>query len=210
MRLVTPSTGGGRAIIDRCMTDEGLLHISLLDEIPDDHRPEDEYIAARLRVDHEFRTRMAAGLQRKVKRRVKGGMGKGYSASDEMWCHFKPTDEELQKWIQKEGRGEKRIDEDHATKGAGHDEGGKDGNEDDSPSASSSLSDADSEAVSQGKDDLKEGIESQIQQRSSPEAVEDRYHDDEKDNRATHASDDAQPETWLGLKTALRDEAPES
>ncbi|KAF1851506.1 uncharacterized protein K460DRAFT_373502 [Cucurbitaria berberidis CBS 394.84] len=214
LRLVTPLTGGGRAIIDRCMTNEELLDTALLEEIPDDHRPDDEWIAARLRVDHEFRTRMAAGLQRKFKRNFKGGMGTGYSTSDEMWCHYKPTDEELQKWIE-EGRGEQRIDEDHATKGAGHDKGGKDGNEDESTSASDSRSDIKSEVESQSKEDVSEGSGSQTQQPTSSEAVKDRYDDEEEEKEATHASpaaaadasesNDAPPETWLGLKTALRD-----
>ncbi|KAH7394455.1 platelet-activating factor acetylhydrolase, isoform II-domain-containing protein [Pyrenochaeta sp. MPI-SDFR-AT-0127] len=120
LRLVTPSTGGGKSIIDRCMTDESILQTPLLDEIPDDHRPDDEWIAARLRVDHEFRRRMAAGLQRKFKRNFQGGMGTGYTTADEMWCHYKPTDEELTKWIEEEDRGEKRIDEDGAIQGRGN------------------------------------------------------------------------------------------
>lgn len=96
------------------MTDESILHTELLDEIPDEHRPDDEWIAARLRVDHEFRKRLAAGLQRKVKRNVQGGMGTGYTTSDEVWCHFKPTEDKLQRWIEQEQKGETRIDEQSA------------------------------------------------------------------------------------------------
>ena len=58
---------------------------------------------------------MAASLQRKFKRNFQGGMGTGYTTSDEMWCFYKPSDEALQHWINEEGRGEKRIDEDRAT-----------------------------------------------------------------------------------------------
>jgi platelet-activating factor acetylhydrolase len=101
------------------MTDESILETEILDEIPDDHRPNDEWIAARLRVDHEFKKRMGAGVQRKFKRNFQGGMGTGYTTSDEVWSHFKPTPEQLDKWIHEEGRGEARIDEQAALKGDG-------------------------------------------------------------------------------------------
>ncbi|KAL6706402.1 hypothetical protein ACN47E_005508 [Coniothyrium glycines] len=117
LRLVTPATGGGKPVFDRCMMDEKLLETPVLDDIPDDHRPIDKWIAARLQVDHEFRKRMAAGLQRKFKRNFKGGMSTGYTTGDEMWCHFKPSDKEIEKWIGNEGRGENRLDEDDAMEG---------------------------------------------------------------------------------------------
>ncbi|KAJ5020930.1 hypothetical protein J3E73DRAFT_435189 [Bipolaris maydis] len=58
--------------------------------------------------------RLASGLQRKFKRNFRESASEGYTTSDEMWCFFKPTDEGLQKWIDNENKGEKRIDEDHA------------------------------------------------------------------------------------------------
>lgn len=106
-----PDSGGGKTIIDQCMTDECILQTDLLDEIPSEHRPDDEWIAARLRVKHEFRKRVAAGLQRKVKRKFWGGMGTGYTTSDEVWCHYKPTENQLRRWIEQEHKGETRIDE---------------------------------------------------------------------------------------------------
>ena len=115
LRLVTPDSGGGKSIISRCMTNEHILKMPLTEETPDEHRPDDQWIAARLRVDNQFKKRLASGLQRKFKRNVRDSTGAGYKTSDEMWCFFKPTNEDLQEWIDKEERGEKRINEDHAT-----------------------------------------------------------------------------------------------
>lgn len=215
LRLVTPPTGGGRSIIDRCMTDEHLLETSLLEEMPDEHRPDDEHIAAKLKVNKEFRTRMAASLQRKFKRNFQGGMGPGYTTSDEVWCHFKPTEIELQKWYEEEERGEKRIDKDHAIQGNGlEDEGGKDGNEVGSTQAS--LSDADEEKTSERKADMKEEVRSHgTQDGSEQHVVESRSRDDGQGESPTYASpgaaadasqsQDPPPQTWLGLKSELRD-----
>jgi platelet-activating factor acetylhydrolase len=110
LRLVAPDAGAGKSIINRCMTDESLLATDLIEEVPDEHRPTEQWIAARLHVDHEFRTRVAAGVQRKFKRNMKGQ--KSYNTEDEVWMHFKPSAEELEKWIKEEGRGEARIDDD--------------------------------------------------------------------------------------------------
>jgi platelet-activating factor acetylhydrolase len=103
------------------MTDEALLETELLEELPDEHRPTDQWIAARLKVPHEFRTRLAAGVQRRFKRNEKGETV--YSTRDEVWMHFKPTAEELERWIKEEERGEKRIDSEDAVK-----PGAKEGN----------------------------------------------------------------------------------
>lgn len=93
--------GAGKAIIQRCLSDEKLLHTELLDEVPDVHRPDDQHIAARLKVPHEFKTRVGAKVQRKIKRKKKHGL---YNTGDEMWMHFKPDEEVLKKW-QERSRG---------------------------------------------------------------------------------------------------------
>ncbi|KAH8723190.1 platelet-activating factor acetylhydrolase, isoform II-domain-containing protein [Phaeosphaeriaceae sp. PMI808] len=121
LRLVIPRSGSGKTIIDRCMADEAILETEMLDEVPNDNRPDDEWIAARLQVDHEFKRRVAAGVQRKFKRNFQGGMGTGYTTSDEVWCHFKPTQEQLDKWINEEENGENRIDEQSVMDGEGED-----------------------------------------------------------------------------------------
>ncbi|KAL1612807.1 hypothetical protein SLS60_001036 [Paraconiothyrium brasiliense] len=93
LREVT--SGAGKSIIERCLTDEELLHTQPLEQIPDDHKPNDEWIAARLKIKHEFRTRMATKVQRKLKRQMKNGAP---TAGDEVWMHVKPNAEELREW----------------------------------------------------------------------------------------------------------------
>lgn len=114
LRLVAPDDGAGKSLIDRSMTDEGLLNTEQIEEVPTENRPTDQWIAARLKVPHEFRTRLTAGVQRRFKKNAKGQPI--YSTGDEIWMHFKPTTEELEKWIEAEGRGEERIDSDQAMK----------------------------------------------------------------------------------------------
>jgi platelet-activating factor acetylhydrolase len=208
LRLVTPESGGGKSIIARCMTDEKILQTPLLEDMPDDHRPDDQWIAARLRVDHEFRKRLAAGVQRKVKRNFQGGMGTGYTTSDELWCFYKPSEEELRKWIEEEERGEKRIDEDRAT------------------ASTDELVDRKAEEREGGgalrhDDDLDEALRFQKEQKGRSEPVRDRYREDDKDTRGigggeekggdeekveSEAADrnEKPKDTWLGVLPALR------
>jgi platelet-activating factor acetylhydrolase len=180
---VTPASGSGKAIIDRCMTDESILQTELLKEMPNDHRPDDQWIAARLRVDHEFKKRMVAGVQRKVKRNFQGGMGTGYTTSDEVWSHFKPTEEQLEKWINEEHRGETRIDEKSAMEGNPGD--ATDDSADSSGLGSCSIKDG--QAISQSEAD--EG-----QRPATASAA-----------TAENTSNDAPQDTWLGVLPALRD-----
>ncbi|KAH7079979.1 platelet-activating factor acetylhydrolase, isoform II-domain-containing protein [Paraphoma chrysanthemicola] len=217
LRLVTPSTSSGKAIIDRCMTNESILQTELLEELPDEHRPDDEWIAARLRVDHEFKKRVAAGLQRKLKRNFQGGMGTGYTTSDEVWSHFKPTEQQLENWIQQEGRGEARIDEHAAMRGdesdtASGDSSSKSNNKD---GETTSLSDADQEprcddskvcTASRGDGDVP---------REHQEASSTALDTEDQDGVVRHgpiyasavtagdASNDAPRNTWLGMIPSL-------
>jgi platelet-activating factor acetylhydrolase len=226
LRLVTPATSSGKAIIDRCLTDESILRTELIDEIPDDHRPDDQYIAARLRVDHEFRMRFAASLQRKVKRNFQGGMGTGYTTADEVWSHFKPTEEELEKWINQEDRGEKRIDEDDALNGDCGDATIQAG-EQNAPD-NTSRSDHESTLVSDDGRDRRVGNRQNMASPSDGSTLRDQQdtssttlHNDDhhiKQHRsrsnapttATTPDDDsttsqAPPSTWLGMLPALKD-----
>lgn len=114
LRLVAPDAGAGKTLINRAMTDERLLETELLEEVPNEHRPTDQWIAARLKVPHEFRTRLTTGVRRHFKKNNKGTTN--YCTGDEVWMHFKPTAKELEKWIKEEDRGEERIDSDHAMK----------------------------------------------------------------------------------------------
>lgn len=219
---MTPSYGGGKSMIDRCMTDESILRTELLTEMPDEHRPDDEFIAAKLRVDHEFKKRMIAGVQRKVKRNVKGGMGAAYDISDEVWAHFKPTEEQLEKWMNEEGRGEARIDE----------QAGLDGHPGDTVNSTrdsvgmdrdvttdgetTSLMDADEDGQrddSEGKTALRSD-ETTLQSHhdASSTTLQDKScestgsrHTNVSAATAGDASNDAPPDTWLGMLPALRD-----
>ena len=87
--------GAGKSIIQRCMTDEELLRATLLERVPDEHKPDNEWIAARLKVPHEFRTRVAATVQRKIKRQRAHGF---YDTGNEVWMHFAPEENELLSW----------------------------------------------------------------------------------------------------------------
>jgi platelet-activating factor acetylhydrolase len=210
---VTPTSGSGKTIIDRCMTDESILQTELIDEIPDDHRPDDEWIAARLRVDHEFKKRMAASVQRKFKRNFQGGMGTGYTTSDEVWSHFKPTVEQLNKWINKEGRGENRIDEQSAMKGEDRDtvnDTAKDSDSGSNDDGAALLSDADEDQRSNGSE---AGTASQSDQVVHARTIERNKHDDSEGTKPTNVSaatardtsNDPPQDTWLGMLPELRD-----
>jgi platelet-activating factor acetylhydrolase len=196
LRLVTPAKGGGKSIIDRCMTDEHLLETPTMEDMPTEHRPNDEWIAARLHVDHEFRKRTAAGLQRKFKRNFQGGMGTGYTTSDEMWCFHKPSEAELQKWIEEEERGEKRIDEDRAM---GEDANNNEGGEEEQPLRK--------ERTWKAQDDLQEALFAQNEREAAAGPVRNVYHEEERDRVANKASANANKEgasanKWVGILPA--------
>lgn len=87
--------GAGKTIIQRCLTDEKLLEAQPLEQIPDENKPDDEWIAARLKIRHEFRTRLVAHAQRKFKRAKKHGF---YHPGDEVWVHCKPDKDFLNNW----------------------------------------------------------------------------------------------------------------
>lgn len=91
--LKNVTEGAGKSIIQRCMTDERILQGELLEDTPEEHKPSDEWIAARLKIPHEFKTRLSIKAQRKLKH-----VRKGYATADEVWMHFKPTKEELIRW----------------------------------------------------------------------------------------------------------------
>lgn len=116
MRMVAPVHACGRAIIDRCMTDERILQVDPLEELPDIHRPNQANIAAKLKADHEYTKRLTKSMKRKLERKVQGAPGAEYAASDEVWSHFKPTDEELLRWINLYNTEEHSLEEQSAPK----------------------------------------------------------------------------------------------
>lgn len=103
-------------------TNEGLLEVEQLDELPDVHQPKQKYIAGRLRIPHELRVRlMPQFIRRYTKQKAKKiqeGVGLGdkngkkiniatdpqgkllpgledLEIGEEIWMHVAPTAEEL-------------------------------------------------------------------------------------------------------------------
>ena len=109
--------GGGKAIIRRCITDEELLKEEVIEEIPDDHRPEDKDLAEKLKVEHEFRTRFSSKLQREFKRKMAGG---AQQPGNEIWMHFKTNEEDIVAFVENrrvtEGEAEKEAEEEPGKK----------------------------------------------------------------------------------------------
>lgn len=89
------TSGAGKSIIQRCLTDEALLQMQPLEQIPTTNKPKQQWIAARLRIKHEFRTRVATGMRREMKRHIKG---EEHNVGDELWMHVKPESAELRRW----------------------------------------------------------------------------------------------------------------
>lgn len=82
------------------MEHEAILQTDPLEQLPDDNKPDDKHIAARLKIPNEFRTRLAARVQRKLKRKKKHGF---YNPGDEVWMHLKPRGEDLRRYRFKRG-----------------------------------------------------------------------------------------------------------
>lgn len=86
-------------------TNEGLLEVSTLDELPSEHRPPDKYTAVRLRIPHELRIRLTPSWVRRYTRKKKrvprdprGNVLEGLEdleLGDEIWMHVAPTKQEL-------------------------------------------------------------------------------------------------------------------
>lgn len=223
LRLILPHFGGGKTIIDRCMTDEGLLKTELLEEMPDEHRPTEQFIAAKLRVEHEFRNRLVSAVRRKLKRKYHHSAGPGYSISDEVWSHFKPTEEQLKKWIDAEERKESRIYGISAEKGDPKDTASKTADstgttiDDVGDNNRPSLSDADEEQriddsevrtpSGSDKKDTQKRVETSGN-KLQDEAQEDKAqarHTNNASAAADGGSNGAPPDTWLGIVPALRE-----
>ncbi|KAF4542426.1 Platelet-activating factor acetylhydrolase [Lasiodiplodia theobromae] len=85
-----------------------VLDAPVEDEVPDVRRPEEKWIGGRLKVPHEFRSRVLPKLVRKVKRQKgrmregEGGGGGGAEGDDgawsEVWMHVKCPEDVLEAW----------------------------------------------------------------------------------------------------------------
>lgn len=81
--------------------DEGLLRQSRADsQIPLDHKPNDKWIAARLKIDNELQLRMQGWWARRRKRQADGGEQplcglQSWGPGEEIWMHMCPTGDEV-------------------------------------------------------------------------------------------------------------------
>lgn len=86
-------------------TNEHILEVRTLDELPDLHKPRQKYIAMRLKIPHEVRIRLTPKWARSRKRKVpKDPMGhklrglEDLEVGEEVWMHVTPTKEELARY----------------------------------------------------------------------------------------------------------------
>ncbi|KAI9744447.1 MAG: hypothetical protein M1818_001976 [Claussenomyces sp. TS43310] len=92
-------------------TNEGLLEVSTLDDLPEDHKPDDKWTAVRLRIPHELSLRLTPRSVRRYKRdkrdkkapkqlprdpsgNILTGLEK-IQPGEEVWMHVAPTKDEL-------------------------------------------------------------------------------------------------------------------
>lgn len=223
LRLIMPHYGGGRTILDRCMTNEAILHTELLESMPDENRPDDHFIAAKLKVKHEFRKRVASGYRRRMERHRRANAEASYSVSDEVWSHYKPTEEQLKEWMANEQSRENFSDENFAMKGSPEDTVNNTARSSDTSDDSTgddnrlSLSDADEEQrvddsearTMSGSGDMgpgrpKESSSTKFQDDAQQDTGQAR-HTNNASAAAESGSKDAPPDTWLGIVPALRD-----
>jgi platelet-activating factor acetylhydrolase len=94
--------------VNRAYQNEGLLEtvISPLDRIPSAHmhRPNNDWVAVRLKIRHEWLFRISPKLLRKYQRARSQQKGKPPENGDEIWLHIKPSPESIDRHI-------KEIDE---------------------------------------------------------------------------------------------------
>jgi platelet-activating factor acetylhydrolase len=68
--------------------DEGLLKVSITQEMPEEHRPDNRWIGMRLKIPHELATR--------VRNRKKRGKGSKFpEPEEEVWMHVAPSIEDI-------------------------------------------------------------------------------------------------------------------
>ncbi|KAK3716390.1 hypothetical protein LTR37_006540 [Vermiconidia calcicola] len=87
------------AQVNRAYQDENILEseISPLDRIPPSQlrKPDDAYIAVRLKIRHEWFYRMSPQLFRRFRRMQNHRKGRPPETGDEVWLHTKPTKESI-------------------------------------------------------------------------------------------------------------------
>lgn len=101
------------AQVNRAYKNENLLESepSPLDRIPSMqlHRPKDDMVAVRLKIEHEWLYRLSPKLFRAAGRKQAKRMGREPETGDEIWLHVKPTPDSIESHLKRnEGRKEVR------------------------------------------------------------------------------------------------------
>jgi len=92
------------AQVNRAYKNENLLEseLSPLDRIPSTQllRPDDDWIAARLKIKHEWVYRTSPKLFRKLQRRKFEKQGRSTEVGGEVWLHVKPTHAAIEQYLE--------------------------------------------------------------------------------------------------------------
>ena len=109
LRMICPQQ---TADIAYAFPDEGLLveDVNLLDQIPTAqlHKPHEKYTAARLKIDNEWKWRLAPRLKRRTGKKER--LGEKGCPKDEVWVHTKPDEEDVRRYHEKRPDA-RRLDE---------------------------------------------------------------------------------------------------
>ncbi|KAF7184995.1 putative phospholipase A2 [Pseudocercospora fuligena] len=103
------------AIVNRAYKNENLLEAELspLEKIPTNqmHKPKEKYIAARLKIRHEWVYRISPKLFRALKRKDAKRHGRSPQLGDEIWLHCKPSKETVEDYLRRTtGRSESDVE----------------------------------------------------------------------------------------------------
>lgn len=81
------------APFSRSLRSERILDKPCIADLPTEHKPDQKWMAVRLKLDHEARGRLVPKLRRQLKR--VGGID---GSDSEVWMHVAPTREALEQW----------------------------------------------------------------------------------------------------------------
>jgi platelet-activating factor acetylhydrolase len=81
------------AIVARTLVKENILALPPLEDLPDEHKPDEKFIGGKLKIPHELRSRVVPKLERIAKRQVAE-----VKAADEVWMHISTSQEEVEQY----------------------------------------------------------------------------------------------------------------
>ncbi|GAB1727019.1 hypothetical protein NU195Hw_g3872t1 [Hortaea werneckii] len=95
------------AAVNRAYKNENLLESepAPLDRVPSEqmHRPDEKFVAMRLKIRHEWLYRMSPRLFTKADRAAARRRGRKAQSDDEIWLHAKPTPEAIEAYLHETG-----------------------------------------------------------------------------------------------------------